>query len=266
MNRNLEYQKQFEKIAVSLKKADTAKNITSRESALTNAFSEIKTLNFDQIISEVETELKQIADERAKAAESRRESVLQQARDRGIYFIRRDKSDIIGAFRVRYSADKVACDFAEEMVIEVVEFDPVKIVDQIEEKQAKLKESATDRISFINQMRKAFEFAKTDNPSLMQENGIKLDTLHLYMVLSRARNHKIFQKSPLKSVFPDYTKLDFYRDLSVFFHGGVIEAGWRLKVPTPTLSQIKEAIHIPSISHPDGNPTPIYTIKLQKEE
>lgn len=259
------HKKRIESLSRLIKKVEKAKDLASHAKALAALQGELNAFNLHALKSEVEAELVRIDGERQSGLASRREAVLHTARDRGMQVSRLEREDQIGPFRIRYSGDKVRCHFSGELVFEAIEFDAAKIIDRIASEETKLKEGATDRITFMALLRKGTAFAKTDEPSLAQDGGVPTAMLHLHVALASARAAKSFQKAPSKSAFPDYSRLDFLRDLSAFIDGGVSEAGWKVRIPTPALAQSNETIFLPSLSHPNRPPTAVHSIRVERE-
>lgn len=259
------YQKSIESLARQIKKAEKAKDAFSRAKALTTLQAELSALDLCALKSEIDTEISKIDARRQSRLSSRREAVLHTARDRGLMISRLEKEDQIGPFRINYSGDKVRCHFSGELVFEAIEFDATKIIDRIASEESKLKEGATDRSTFMVLLQKGTAFAKTDESSLAQDGGVPTAILHMHVALARARAAKSFQKAPSKSAFPDYSRLDFLRDLSGFIDGGVSEGGWKVRIPTPTMAQSRETIFLPSLKNPTRPPTSVHSIRVERE-
>ena len=199
----------------------------------------------------IEREASEVRERMETNLQSRREK-LHQAAGAGQWHAQiGGQYDRIDIFQVEYEGATAVVKLGGVPCERVKEVEGEKLFARLKQLKAGLEKSPFQREVFFRQLKGAY--GTCCRTSGTGDEFVPLREVHREMVLERARGSERFRKSGEAKSIEGYSLAQFVFDLARFVREGVTVGEERVVMPTPSMRESREAIHIPNLEHPTSS-------------
>jgi hypothetical protein len=199
----------------------------------------------------IEREASEVRERVETSLRSRREKLHQAAGAAQWHAQMGGQYDRIDIFQVEYEGVTAVVKLGGVPCERVKEVDGEKLFDRLKQLKAELQQAPFQRENFFKQLRGAYATCRRTTGA--GDEFVPVRELHREMVLERARGSERFRKSGEAKSIDGYSLPQFVFDLARFIREGVTVGEERVVMPTPSMRESREAVHIPNLEHPTSS-------------
>lgn len=233
-------------------------------SLLRQTITTARVLSMNQLIEQLEQDIKEAEGRVNKASEECREAVLMASREAAIPFKRYGDYDRIGPFKVTYYGRKVRLELGSEFYKEFEEIDGTKIFQTIREAKQSLELQTFDRAKFFRLLKHAYRLAKDEGHA--RDGWVSVFKLYAYVFILRPILLADFLKNPDLRKIEGYTKAQFVFDLARFGQKDWVFGEEILRTRTPNMATVEsgKVMSLPSLDKIDGYGPQLSVVRIDK--
>lgn len=263
---------QHEKAIAALARAlkpvakNQSKSEVDRYQALQNALKAAQAVTFNELLGDLESEVKEAKRVMDAALDQRREQLLRAAQEHGMPHKRMTDYDRVGVFKVTYKGTKSELQVGSEAMTVVSEVDGAKLFAAIQEAADKLENVPFSRGAFFDVLKAAFGIAKAKGQ--LKDGAVAIKTLYPYVAVAWQLQRDQFLKTPGAKSFQEYSSAQFVYDLARFGRDGWSIGNETLSTQTPNMATISagKAMILPALGSLEAQGPQLATLSIKTRE
>lgn len=242
------------------------KSAAEQYQSLENALKAAQSISFNELLEELENEVKEAKRVMDEALNQRREQLLRASHEHGMPHKRMSDYDRVGVFKVTYKGTKAELQVGSEAMTVVNEVDGSKLFTAIQEAGDKLENVPFSREAFFGVLKAAFGIARAKGQ--VKDGAVAIKALYPYVAVAWQLQREQFLKAPGSKSFQDYSSAQFVYDLARFGRDGWSIGNETLSTQTPNMATISagKAMILPTLGSLEEQGPQLATLAIKTRE
>jgi hypothetical protein len=262
------YVKPIQMLSRDLKKLCDARHPVGGERKLTLIQRIVDTLakaDLAALQTALQREIDEFADREKADMESRRETLLQAARESRVQAKRLSDYDRIGFFKVSYTKRRVMLTLGSESAGEIEETDGRKLFAFIQERADQFQKHPFERVTFFGYLKSGIALAASRET--LKDGWVPIKFLYTCMALVTNVGYPEFVKRPDQRNFHSYSTAQFVYDLARFGADGWVLGDEAIRTMTPNMATVasNKVMTFPNLTGGDAQGDQAASLKIVRK-